>query len=210
MEKHTMTITVSRQMGSGGTYIGRQVAKELGFSYIDREVLRQAAALLKEDETSLEAYEERSLGFAERFLRVFSAGSPENPYVPKEPPIYDNNLFIVEGRIIRDMASRDNAVIMGRGGFALLKGRPNTLHLFVHGPRIFRVDQVIKAEGITDRREALARVEESDMQRARFIKDMVGTEWTDARNYHLCVDASVSGLSESASMIANFARKVLF
>ena len=47
MEKRGMAITVSRQMGSGGTYVGYEVAKALGFSYVDREILRRAASLLK-------------------------------------------------------------------------------------------------------------------------------------------------------------------
>jgi hypothetical protein len=40
MEKQGMAVTVSRQMGSGGTGIGYEVAKVLGFLYVDREILR--------------------------------------------------------------------------------------------------------------------------------------------------------------------------
>ncbi|MCG6537131.1 MAG: cytidylate kinase-like family protein, partial [Syntrophales bacterium LBB04] len=100
MEKRSMAITVSRQMGSGGTYTGYEVAKALGFSYVDREILRRAAVLLNSDEASLEEYEEKSSGFIESLLRTFALGTPET-YTPKERPVYDRELFLLEGRMRR-------------------------------------------------------------------------------------------------------------
>jgi cytidylate kinase len=210
MEHQTCSITISRQMGSGGTVIGRNVARDLGFSYVDREILHQAADLLKEDESSVEAYEEKSFTFVERLMRVFSLGSPEILYIPKEPPTYDRNLFVVEGRIIREMANRDDTVIMGRGGFAVLKGRPKTLHILIHANKNYRVERVMAAEGIADQREAIARVEESDQKRTKFVKDMVGVDWMDARNYHLCINTSVIDLEETVSTIVHFVKASLF
>jgi hypothetical protein len=59
----------------------------------------------------------------------------------------------------------------------------------------------MKAENLSDIREARARVEESDQRRRKFIRDMVGKEWTDALNYHLCLDSSAVGLPKSVQMI---------
>jgi len=198
-------ITVSRQMGSGGTYIGFEVAKALGFSYIDREILRRAASLLKTDEVSLEEYEEKSSGLIRNLLRTFALGTPET-YTPTERPVYDRDLFVLESKIIKEILDKHNSVIMGRGGFHLLKGRPKTVHLFIHAPCDYRVDRVMKADSTVDLREAQATVDESDRRRTRFIKDMVGVEWTDARNYHLCVDSSAVGLSESVRMVIGFVK----
>lgn len=208
MEKRSKVITVSRQMGSGGTYIGYQVAKTLGFSYVDREILRRAASFLNRDKMSLEEYEEKSSGFIQNLLRAFAFGAPE-VYVPKERPLYDRDLFVLESRIINEIVDKHNAVIMGRGGFHLLKGRQKTGHLFIHAPRDYRVARVMKAGSTADLREARARVEESDRRRARFIRDMVGTEWTDARNYHLCIDSSIVDLAESVRMVIRFLETAL-
>ena len=76
MEDRMEAITVSRQMGSGGTYVGFELAKALGFSYIDREILRRAARLLKTDEVSLEEYEQKSSGLIRNLLRTFALGTP--------------------------------------------------------------------------------------------------------------------------------------
>ncbi|MGD0230632.1 MAG: cytidylate kinase-like family protein [Syntrophorhabdales bacterium] len=202
-------LTVSRQMGSGGTYVGYQVAKALGFSYVDREILRRAAGLLNRDAMSLEEYEEKSCGFLQNFLRTLALGTPEAGYIPRDRPVYDRDLFVLEGTIINEIVDKHDAVIMGRGGFHVLKGRPKTIHLFIHAPRDYRVGRVMKADRTADLRQARARVEESDRRRARFIKDMVGMEWTDARNYHLCIDSSVVDIAESVRMVIEFAKTAL-
>ena len=88
MEKRGKAITVSRQMGSGGTYVGYEVAKALGFWYVDREILRRAASLLHRNAASLEEYEENRPVSSGNFLRAFALGAPET-YTPKERPVYD-------------------------------------------------------------------------------------------------------------------------
>jgi cytidylate kinase len=209
MEERGKVITVSRQMGSGGTYIGYEVARALGFSYVDREILRRAASLLGRDAVSLEEYEGKSSGFIRNFLRTFALGSPETACTPKERPVYDKNLFVLESSIIHEIVDKRNAVIVGRGGFHVLKDRPKTVHLFIHAPRYFRVERVMKADSTAKLREAQARVDESDRRRARFIKDMISTEWTDARNYHLSIDSSAVGVSESVRMVIGFVKTAL-
>jgi len=209
MEKWNKVVTISRQMGSGGTYVGCEVSKALGFVYVDREILRRAARLLNRDAASLEGYEGKSSGFIQNFLRTFTLGAPEAGYVTRELPVYDRDLFVLENNIISEIVSKHNAVIMGRGAFHLLKDRPETVHLFIHAPRDYRVEQIMKDGSSADLREAQARVEESDRRRTRFIRDMVGTEWTDARNYHLCIDSSTVSISESARLAIDFVKKAL-
>jgi len=208
MEKQGMAVTVSRQMGSGGTYIGYEVAKALGFSYVDREILRRASSLLKRDAASLEEREGRSSGFIENFLRTFTYATPET-YLPTEPPVYDRDLFILESKIIREIVHEHNGVIIGRGGFFVLKGRPKTIHLFIHAPRDYRIKRIMKADNTAGLRGAQERVDESDRTRTKFIRDMIGTEWTDARNYHLSVDSSIANLPEILGIVIGFARTAL-
>jgi cytidylate kinase len=208
MEERGKAITVSRQMGSGGTYVGYEVAKALGFSYVDREILRRAAGLLHRNAASLEEYEGKSSGFIRNFLRAFALGAPET-YTPKERPVYDRDLFVLESRIIHEIVDEHNAVIMGRGGFHVLKDRPKTVHLFIHAPRAYRIERVMKADSTADAGEAEARIEESDRRRSKFIRGMTGTEWTDARNYHLCIDSRTVGLSESVRMVIGFVKTVV-
>ncbi len=54
----TVVITIARQLGSGGSYIGQLVARHLGYAYIDRQILQVAARELGVDEADIEGREE--------------------------------------------------------------------------------------------------------------------------------------------------------
>jgi hypothetical protein len=84
---------------------------------VDREIFRRAATTLGSDQRLLEAHEERSTGLIDNIIRVFSLGTPESAYIPKERPVCDKDLFGAESGIINEIADRYNAVIPGRVGF---------------------------------------------------------------------------------------------
>jgi cytidylate kinase len=210
MEGQRKAITVSRQMGSGGDYIGYELAKALGFVYVNREILYQAASLLKRSTTSLERYEEKSSGFIRNILRAFTFGSPDTPYTPPiSRPVYEKELFILESKIITEIVDKHDTVIIGRAGVHVLKARPKTVHLFIHAPFDYRVKRVMKADSTLNVQEAQAKVVESDKRRGKFIRDMTGTEWMDALNYHLSIDSSTASLSDIVKIALNFIEKGL-
>ena len=201
-EHQHSVITLSRQMGSGGTYLGYLLAKELGFKYVDREIVRQAAQYLKTDVGWLAGFEGRSSGLLVNILRGFALGTPETtiPY-PLSRPVYDRELFTIECKIMHDMADLHNAVIIGRGGFHALRDRPGVTRVFIHAPLDFRIKRLMKVQNITNIRQARADIEESDQSRAKFIRDMVGVNWTDSLNYHVSIDSSRVSFEASVEMI---------
>jgi cytidylate kinase len=202
-----LSVTVSRQFGSGGTYIGHLVAQKLGLRFVDREILHRAAERLDLDSGSLEHYEERASGLLENVIRALAVGAPEmGYYLPVlGKAVYDKDLFAVESRVIREIADRYGAVIVGRGGFHVLKGRPDVIHVFIHAPEEFRVKRIMAAQKINEVGEARAQIREYDKRRAKFARDIVGVEWTDARNFHLCIDSALVGLSPAVEMIVGVA-----
>jgi cytidylate kinase len=207
-EERQITITISRQMGSGGAHIGYLAAKELGFKYVDREILRQAAEHFGTDVRMLEDIDERSSGLIQTIIKGFSCGTPETGILqPMRQPVYNRELFTLECKIMREFADRYNAVIIGRGGFYALGERPGVIRVFIHAPREFRVKRVMQVQNITDMREARNKVKDSDQSRTRYIRDMAGADWTDSRNYHLCIDSSIVGFHESAKMIVSVVKK---
>jgi cytidylate kinase len=206
-DKHHTAITISRQIGSGGTYIGYLLAKELGYKYIDREILRQASKHLKTGTDWLAQYDERSSGLLSNLLRVFSLGSPESIGVSNiRQPIYDRELFTLECKIMNDIVDQHDAVIIGRGGFYALRDRPAIFRIFVHAPLDFRVKRLMKVQNLTDAKAARLEIDESDIRKTRFIRDMVGVNWTDSLNYHLCIDSNMISFSSSVEMILKLVR----
>ncbi|HUH65280.1 MAG TPA: cytidylate kinase-like family protein [Syntrophales bacterium] len=201
-KEKNIAVTISRQMGSGGSYVGYLAAKELGWRYVDREVLQLAAERLGTNTRALEELDEKSLGILKNIIRGFSFSILETAYVPPmTQPIYDRDLFSLECKIMNQIIDEGSAVIIGRGGFHALKDRPGLIRIFLHAPKEFRVNRIMTVGNMKSRREALAQVEESDRTRAKFIGDMIGVNWTDARNYHLSVDSSTVDFATSVEMI---------
>ena len=208
-EERHIAITISRQMGSGGAYIGHLVAKELGFKYLDREILRKAAEHFGTDVRMLEDLGERSPGLIETIIKGFSYGTPAWGFLqPMKQPVYSRDLFTLECKIIQGIADQYNAVIIGRGGFYALRERPGVIRVFIHAPREFRVKRVMQVQNIMDIRKARNKVKDSDESRTKYIRDMAGVDWKDSHNFHLCIDSSFIGFHESAKMIVGLAKKI--
>ena len=118
MSEQRMVITISRQMASGGVYIGRSVARRLGYKYIDREILEKAAEQLGADRAALLAVEERCSSFVDNLVKSFTFGTPEAAYVaPSGRPVHDREVFETESRVIRAMADRYDCVVVGHAAF---------------------------------------------------------------------------------------------
>jgi len=199
----TVVLTISRQLGSGGSYIGQAVASRFGMRYADRDILQRAArtAGVKEDE--LAAAEENVPGFWESVLHSFSMGAPDATFVPPAlPATYTANLFRLEGMIIQEIADRFDAVIVGRAGFHVLAGRPNVVNVMLHAATARRATRVMELYGTSTVEEAEALIERSDQQRAQFIHRFTGKRWDDPRLFDLCIDTGATGLETATEIVA--------
>lgn len=198
-------ITISRQLGSGGAFIGRKLASELGISYADRDILERAAAILKVRTEELEARDESAPTFFETALEVFSFGVPDANYVPMlQVPSYAQ-LRDAESQVIYEIASKHSAVIVGRGGFHLLASHPRHFSVFLYADVEFRASRVQELYGFS-REHALHAIEESDRCRARCLRELTGRSWTDALQYDLVIGTSALGLMLAGKVLCEAAR----
>jgi CMP/dCMP kinase len=207
-EKRTTIVTISRQMASGGAYIGHLLARQLGYKYVEREVLHEAARELGVDISELSKRDERRTGFIESLMKSFVFGTPEAAYVPpSRRPIYDQELFETESKIITTIAEKYNAVIVGRGGYFMLRNQPNVVNVFIHAPMDFRVKRLQKFHEISEE-QAREEIGESDREREKFLKTMTDTDRYDARNYHLCIDSAAAGFETAQQMIVSLVERI--
>jgi cytidylate kinase len=201
-------ITISRQMGSGGTYIGYTIAKELGLKYLDREILQEASNRLGVDSSLLAHQEERSSGILENIMKMFVFGVPEAAYAPPAMrPVYDKDLFELECEIMNRTVDRYRAVIVGRGGFHGLKDRPDVLRVLIHAPLEFRIKRVMETRKNADYGDIRSLVVESDSRREKFVKDIIGVNWMDSKNFHLCIDSSAADFRSILEIIMKIFEK---
>lgn len=206
---NNVIIAIARQLGSGGSLIGKLLAERMSIKYIDREILQKVADILHESENNLSDREERLSTFWERMARAFCYGVPETGYVPPPlRPIPDEELFAIESKIMRKVTENCSAVLVGRAGFYILGDKPNVVKVLIHAPEEFRMRRVMELYGIPDTEQAMELIEESDSQRRKFVKTMTGLDWTDAQNYHIAIDSSISGFPTAIEMILPLALKI--
>lgn len=207
-------VTISRQLGSGGSQIGQMVATRLGFHYADREILERACHALFEDSgrrmqmrpEDVAWREERLSSSWDRLALIFPCGPFEAPYfAPPLSPILDEALYAQESRIIKALAEHGRCVIVGRGGAHLLRDRPDALHVLLHAPIGFRIGRTMEHYGAKSADEAKSMIEESDRSREKFFRWIDGHEWLNATNYHLSFDTSAAPFEAIADAIASLA-----
>jgi CMP/dCMP kinase len=195
-------ITISRQLGSGGAYIGQRLAKNLNFFYADREIISQAAkqfSLLVED---LESREEKTLSFWESFFQSFMYTT--EVYIPPQMVApTDRELFKAESEIIERIAQDRSAVIVGRCSSYILRKHPNHISIFLHAHPAFRKERLQKLYGVSEE-AARKMITQSDKERAQYYLTFTGREWTDVRNYDISIDTGKTGLEKCEALIMKY------
>lgn len=203
----TFVITISRQIGAGGAYVGQVLARRLGIRYVDREILQQAAALLGREEGDLEALEERATSMWDRVASILSLGAPEAPFVPPPlPTVAEDELFEVESRVMREIAAREDAVFVGRAAAFVLRQHPNLVRVFLHAPEQWRAERILESYQLADMAAARQLVQRNDHQRARFVQSLIGGSWLEPKSYDLCVNTAVVGLDTTVDLLETLAR----
>ena len=201
-------VTISRSLGSGGTEVGFRVAKELGWHFCDRRILRLAAGATGLSVASMAVQEDRPGGYFDWLKTILALGSPEAPYAPLlELPIYGRDLFDVQKDVILKMVEHAPSVIVGRGGFVALKGRPATLHVSIHADLEFRIASLVRRGKAPDRSAAQEAIKASDLGRAAFIRAISGLDWRDPRSFDLVLNTSELGLDGCAERIIQATRE---
>ena len=178
-------ITIARSYGSGGRKMGRLLAKELGYEYYDREILRIASDESGISEELFNQVDER------QHLPLFriARGAYTGEVIPPDSDdfISNENLFRYQAKIIRELASTRNCVIVGRCANFILRGRDNVLNVFVTAPVVDCVRRVMETDGL-NLEEAEKKIKKIDKRRADYFKYFTGRQWHDAALYDLCLN----------------------
>lgn len=161
-------LTISRELGSEGTLIAKQVAHKLGYHFADKalmeKVLNQYGFVQFE-----EAYESGT-GFWSRYDSLKSS------------------LVKFLNQVIQALARHGNVVIVGRGSFAVLDGLADVLNVRIKAPRSLRISRVMAQQDITEWDKAESLVKESDKVRAIFVESWYGVRWDTVSDFDLVLD----------------------
>lgn len=203
MTEQGTVVAISRQLGAGGSIVGRSIARTFGWRYADREILHEASRRLHADDAELAALEERVETVWERLAPLFLFGVSAGPAIPPLPPALTGpGLFAVEREILQSLAARGSVVIVGRGGAHVLRDHPGLVTVFLHADELVRTERLAERLDATQRHHAADLVRQSDRQRSEFNKSLSGRDWTDATQYDLSIDTSAADLNTIGDVVA--------
>jgi len=197
-------ITINRQLGSGGAYVGQSLAKKLEVLYADREIINQAAQKLSVLVEELESYDEKINSFWKSFLQMYPYSSFDGYIMP---PISvmptDQELFETEAEVIKHIAKEGSAVIIGRCGNHVLRDHPNQLSIYLHSDMSFRKERIQQLKNVTEE-GARKLINQSDKERSNYYQTFTGKDWMDIRQYDLAINTSKIGLDNSVDLILSY------
>ena len=189
-----VVITVSREYGSGGRYVGRLIADKLGIKFYDKEIITKLAEKTGLTEEYIESNEEKR-----DVLSILDKGFYSGLTNADE-------LFIQESEFIKDIASKESCVIIGRCADFILKDNKDVLKVFVSGTMEDKIKRVTEFYGI-DKKYAEKEIHKINKLRANHYKYYTGKEWLDASNYDVCINSDLYGVEKTADIICNLIKE---
>jgi cytidylate kinase len=194
-------VTVAREYGSGGAAVAAALAARLGFQLLDRALILRIAEAARIDPDLAERFDEHVDRWVKRIGRALWYGGFEAVAVVDENDVVDaDRLAVLSGRIIEEAAAVGGCVIVGRGGQCLLRGRSDVFHVFVYAPREERLRRLRARLGSAADVELA--LEETDRERAAYIRRHFDENWLDPHLYHLMVNATLGEEAAVSTILA--------
>jgi Cytidylate kinase-like family len=198
-------VTLSRQYGAGGLRAGPALAEALGFTFVDREIVEEAARRLGIQPEVAEERDERAPAIVEEIGLALAAASPELG-IAAVPELDDRSLAEATRRVILSLAETGGFVILGRGSQAALAGRKDACHIALVGDLSDRIQRIMEWQNVSER-EARSRCERFDAERAGYVKHFYGRDIRDPLLYDCVLNTSRLGLEASTEMAVAAARR---
>lgn len=197
-EQHLpLVITISREYGSGGHQLGELLAKQLGITFYDKELISLVA---KESKFSEEFVLQNEQKLPNSLLYQMIMQDYEAPL--NKSLSYDDALFVAQSRVIRRISSENSCVIVGRCANYILRNRPNTINIFLYADMSYKINRVISEYGVSSDK-ALETIRKIDKNRKEHYFHYTGLEWGNSRNYHISLDTSMIPISSIIGLVKN-------
>ena len=186
-DKH-IVITISREYGSGGRYIGKLIADKLGVKLYDKEFITKVAEETGLSEEYIENNEQKR-----DILAVLNNGYYSGLNNSDE-------LFIKESELIKEVANKESCVIVGRCADFILKDKENVTKVFVYSNMKNKIERAVNIYGI-HKNDAEKEIKKIDKLRANHYKYYTDKDWKDNSNYDICINSDTLGVEKVADLI---------
>ena len=189
-------ITISREFGSGGRFIGEEVAKKLGMKYYDRDIIGQIA---EKSGFSPEYIQENAELSPKKGLFAYAFAGRDITGKSVEDMVYE-----VQRKVILEIAEKESCVIIGRNADFILNDRDDVLNVFIHGDKAEKVKRKCKLYNVTEA-DALKMMVDIDKRRMTNYRFYTDRKWGMAGNYTLSLNSSELGYDMCEKIIMDCA-----
>ena len=185
-------ITISREFGSGGRFIGEEVAKKLGIAYYDKNVINEIA---EKSGLSPEYIQENAELSPKKGMFAYALAGRDITGRSVEDMVYE-----AQRKVILELAEKVPCVIIGRNADYILKDRDDVLNVFIHGNMPEKTQRIIRLYNV-DEKKAVKMMADTDKRRMTNYNFYTEHKWGKASNYTLCLNNSQLGYDRCEKII---------
>lgn len=183
-EGKKIIITIGREYGSGGHYVGELLAKKLGVNLYDKNIISLVS---------------KESGLSKNYI----ASNEESLNNAKYESNNDNLIFIAESKVIKKIAKTESCVIVGRCADYILDGNKDVLKVFLYSDEASKINRCVKYYGIS-KNKALNEIKKIDKERSKHYNFYTNKEWGNVSNYDLLINVDKYGVESTADLIYNY------
>ena len=183
-EGKKIIVTIGREYGSGGHYVGKLLAKKLGVNFYDKNIISLVS---------------KESGLSKNYI----ASNEESLNNAKYESNNDNLIFIAESKVIKRIAKNESCVIVGRCADYILDGNKNVLKVFLYSDEASKINRCVKYYGIS-KNKALNEIKKIDKERSKHYNFYTNKEWGNVSNYDLLINVDKYGVECTANLIYSY------
>ena len=185
-------ITISREFGSGGRFIGEEVAKKLGIAYYDKNVINDIA---EKSGLSPEYILENAELSPKKGMLAYALAGRDITGRSVEDMVHE-----AQRKVILELAEKESCVIIGRNADYILKDRDDVLNVFIHGNMPEKIQRIIRLYNV-DEKKAVKMMADTDKRRMTNYNFYTEYKWGKTSNYTLCLNSSQLGYDRCEKII---------
>lgn len=192
---NNIIITISREYGSGGRYVGKLLAEKLGIELYDKNLIQLVA---NKSGLATEYIEDNEQNIHGNLLSSFNTQYGNNLS-------NDDNLFIEESKVIKETAEKGSCVIVGRCSDFILRDKENVISIFLYSNDENKVKRAVKYYGL-DEKKALSEINKINKAREKHYNYYTQRNWRDLNNYDMAINVDSYGVEKTAQILVEFVK----
>lgn len=189
-------ITIGREYGSGGRFVGKLLAKKLGIGFYDSELLTKASQNSGMSESVFKNFDEKKDSMFDTGVGLYS---------------YDmtigQKVFLAQFDAIKKIAEEETCVIVGRCADYVLKDNPNVINIFLCASMEDKVERVVKYYGVNPNK-VVSQIQKMDKKRKSYYNFYTDRDWGKASTYDLCINTKIGIEATVDAIIAYVSKRV--